>query len=105
MVVDLEPYKSVFVAVSIMALQSSRLSYTGLPFSTVTDVIAENGNARSPIEVTLWGITTDVSLVDRKAHFPILIKLFGRVTSVSLVPENADFPIEVKSSGRLIDIN
>jgi len=55
-----QPVINVLVAVSIMALQPSRLSYTILPSATTIDVKApQRLNATNPMLVTLLGIVTD----------------------------------------------
>ena len=69
MVVFLHPTISVLVAVSIIALQLLRLSYTVLPLETVIEV--------SPLQ-------------PENAPYPIVVTVFGMVTEVSpLQPENA----------------
>ena len=61
MVVFLQPTTRVFVAVSIIALQFSRLSYVLLPLSTTIAERAEQpSKALFPILVTLLGIVTEV---------------------------------------------
>ena len=58
-IVFLHPLINVFVAVSIMALQFSRESYTELPLSTFILVKPlQPPNAPSPIEVTELGMVT-----------------------------------------------
>mgnify|MGYP003432417551 CR=1 FL=1 len=58
-IVFLHPLINVFVAVSIMALQFSRESYTELPLSTFMLVKPPHlPNAPSPIEVTELGMVT-----------------------------------------------
>ena len=65
-IVFLQPLINVFVCVSMIALQFSRLSYTAFPFSTVMLVRpVQCQNASSPIVVTLLGIVT---LVRRGNH-------------------------------------
>ena len=62
MIVFLHPLISVLVAVSISALQFSRLSYLALPFSTTIDtrLVTSSGKKESPILTTLLGITIEV---------------------------------------------
>ena len=64
MIVFLHPLINVFVAVSIMALQFSRESYTELPLSTFMLVKPlQPVNAQSPISVTELGMMTLVKPV------------------------------------------
>ena len=68
MVLLLQPCMRVFVAVSIMALQPLRLSYTVLPFSTTIDVNSLHpAKALKLIAMIELGIVTDVMLVLLKA--------------------------------------
>ena len=60
-IVVLHPECSVFVAVSIIALQLFRESYTGFPSSTTIEVKPEHPpKACHPMFVTLLGIVTEV---------------------------------------------
>ena len=63
MVVFLQPVISVLLAVSIIALQALRESYTAFPLSTVIEVkVGQFRNACSPILFTLLGINIDARL-------------------------------------------
>ena len=72
------------VAVSIIALQFSRLSYMVLPFSTIIEVRAEQpSKAYVPIVVTLLGMVMEIrEMQDWKALHPMLSTLLGIVTEV-----------------------
>ena len=60
-IVFLQPNKSLFVAVSIMALQLSRESNIGLPSATFIDAaLMRPSNAYSPKDVTLAGSSKEV---------------------------------------------
>ena len=64
MTVVLQPVINVLSAVRIMALQLSRLSYTGLPDSTTMEVNpVQPLNTLLPIDVTELGIVMEVRLV------------------------------------------
>ena len=92
MVVFLQPEISVFVAVSIIALQLFRESYFVFPLSTTILVSPlQPSNAWSPIEVTEFGMVTDVSpRQSRNAPLPIEVTELGMSTEVSLLqPSNA----------------
>ena len=84
MIVFWQPIMRVLVAVLIIALQFSRLSYTVLPLSTIIDFKLEQlRKALCPILVTLLGIVTEVREEQlEKAIFPILVMLLGIVTEV-----------------------
>ena len=59
-----QPIIRVLVAVSIIALQFSRLSYIGFPDSTViASKPVHSQKASSPMLVTLLGIVTDAKLL------------------------------------------
>ena len=65
-IVFLQPLINVFVAVSIMALQFSRESYTELPLSTFMLVKPlQPENALEPIEVTELGMVMLVKPLQR----------------------------------------
>ena len=81
--VVLLPASKVFVLVMMMALQLLRLSYVGLPSSTTIVESGQRENARSPIEVTLFGMTIEVKEQDSKVYVPILVTVFGIVISLS----------------------
>ena len=83
-IVVLHPECSVFVAVSIIALQLFRESYTGFPSSTTIEVKPEQPlKALSPMLVTLLGIVTEVKPEQKKkAALPMLVTLLGIVTEV-----------------------
>ena len=85
--VVLQPCVSVFVAVSIIALQLLRLSYFILLLSTAIEVrLEQSENAPSPILVTLLGIVTEVRPVQpEKTLLPILVTLLGIVIAVNLL--------------------
>lgn len=120
-----QPFIRVLVAVSIIALQLSRLSYIGLPSSTVILVNeVQPPNTASPMLVTLFGIKILVNeeqpknarplilstpseitmLVNEeqpsKALFPIIFTLLGITTLVNEEqPEKAKLPIRFILSG------
>ena len=81
MVVFLQPAISVFVAVSIIALQPLRLSYTVLPLSTfMLARLRQSLNAWYPMLVTLFGMVMLARLVQLvNAWYPMLVTLFGIV--------------------------
>ena len=57
----LHPFKSVLVAILIIALQSSRESYIVLPLSTLMDVKPlQPEKTKLPIDVTLAGMVIEV---------------------------------------------
>ena len=100
--VFLQPATSVLLAVSIMALQPSRLSYTLLSAATVMLSRPEHSpNASYPMLVTLLGIST---LVRPKqlwnAPTPMLVTLLG--ISMLVRPEqpwNTQYPMLVTLLG------
>ena len=62
MIVFLQPERSVFVAVSMIALQLLRESYIIFPLSTTIEVKPlQLAKARLPIEVTELGTVTEVN--------------------------------------------
>ena len=77
---------TLFVFVWIMALQLSRLSYTGLPLSTVMEVrLSHFAKASSPMEVTELGMLTVVRLQhSEKALSPIYVTELGILMEVRL---------------------
>ena len=77
--VFLQPTIKAFDAVSIIALQLSRLSYFVLPEATIIDVRPlQYPNAHSPMLVTLEGISMDVKpLQTENAPSPMLVTLEG----------------------------
>ena len=83
-IVFLHPVINVFVAVSIMALQFSRESYTELPLYTFMLVKPlQPLNAPRPISVTELGMVTLVRpLQSRNAFTPIEVTELGMVTLV-----------------------
>ena len=82
--VFLQPAIRVLVAVSMIALQLSRESYTVFPFSTDMDVrLGQLEKANPPINVTLLGIVSDVRAEQPwKVLCPIDVTLLGIVTDV-----------------------
>jgi len=74
----LQPTISVFVAVSMIALQPFRESYSILPERTVIEVSPEQPEkAEEPMLVTLLGISTEVILVQpEKAEEPMEITVY-----------------------------
>ena len=78
-IVFLHPKISVFVAVSIIALQLSRESYLLLPLSTVIDVkLGQATKNALPIEVTELEIAIEVKLEQpRNARLPIEVTELG----------------------------
>ena len=87
MIVFIHPTISVFVDVSIIALHSSRLSYTGFSAATLMLVkLLQSSNAASPMLVTLDGISTLVRLLQPKqASSPMLVTPLGISTFVRLL--------------------
>ena len=83
-IVFLHTLINVFVAVSIMALQFPRESYTELPLSTIMLVRPlQLRNAYLPISVTDLGMVTIVKpLQFSNARSPILVTDLGMVTLV-----------------------
>ena len=81
------PAISVFVAVSIMALQLFRLSYAVFPDSTTMEVKPlQLLKALSPMEVTELGIVTEVKpRHPSKAHLPMEVTELPIVTEVKLL--------------------
>ena len=77
MIVFLQPAIKVFVAVSIIALQSLRESYIVFPVSTLIEVRPLQPLKTScPMSNTLFGMVTEVRPVQsRKADSPILVTL------------------------------
>ena len=102
----LHPVTSLFVAVSMMALQSFRLSYTLLPSSTtILFKYPPHTKGLSPIEVTLEGMNTEVREHPRNALFPIDVTLDGRSMKVRLSQsKNALFPIDVTLDGISMEV-
>ena len=93
-----QPAISRLVAVSIMALQLLRLSYTLLPLSTTIDVNDEHPlKDSSSITCTLLGMVIAFSEEQPQNARPrIRSTLFGRVIEVSAAcPSNANPSIEV----------
>ena len=82
-----QPTISVFVAVSIMALQLSLLSYAVFPDSTTMEVKPlQLLKALSPMEVTELGIVTEVKpRHPSKAHLPMEVTELPIVTEVKLL--------------------
>ena len=80
-IVFLHPLINVFVAVSIMALQFSRESYTELPQSTIKlHKPLQPPNALSPIEVTELGMVTLVKPLQYwNAYLPIEVTDLGMI--------------------------
>ena len=95
-IVFTQPDINSFVDVLIMALQSFRESYAGLPFSTIMDDSPE-GNGLVPILVTEFGITIEVKPLQlEKAIEPMLVTEFGISIEVKpLHPLNAEEPMLV----------
>ena len=79
-----QPCIRVLVAVSMIALQFSRLSYIGFPSSTTILVNeVQPANAASPMLVTFLGIKTFVNKEHlEKAKCPMLVTLLGMVIEV-----------------------
>ena len=84
MVVDWQPVISVLVAVSIIALQLLRESYTVLPLSTTMEVREEHqANAYLPMLVTELGMVMEVREEQpENAQLPILVTELGMVMNV-----------------------
>ena len=105
-VVFLHPLIRVLVAVSMIALQLLRLSYTLLPDVTVIDLRFLQLNASSPMLVTLLGIVMDANdSHPQKALSPMLVTLFGIVIDVKDEQfKKALSPILVTLFGMVIDV-
>ena len=74
------PRTSVFVAVSMIALQLFLLSYTGFSLSTVIfDKYEQFSNTSSPKDVTPFGIFILLNLAPLNAPSPIVFTLSGIV--------------------------
>ena len=92
----LQPYTSVFVPVSIMALQLSRLSYVVFPSSTMISSNAEqSAKILFPKDVTLFGILIDVRLLQPlNAYDSMAVTLLGII--VFLQPHTSVFvPVSI----------
>ena len=91
MIVLWQPAISIFVAVSIIALQLLRESKTVFPFSTLMDVRLEQPEKglRLLMRVTFLGMKIVVRLQPEKAYPPIYVTFSGIVTEVRLQPKNA----------------
>ena len=77
------PLINLFFAVSIMPLQLSRESYTGLPCSTTMARFAMVDKALGMIEVTLAGMVIALRLVQEpKATSSIAVTVLGMLTPV-----------------------
>jgi hypothetical protein len=96
-----QPQIRVFVLVSIIALQFSRLSYTVLPSATTMAVSAlQPLKAHSPILFTPFPITMEVREEQpQKASSPILVILSGITIEIKDVQLKAPFPILWTLSG------
>lgn len=108
MTVHLQPAISLFVEVSIIALQLFRESYLLLFGSTLIAVNSEQpAKASLPISVTELGIEMGVSLEHpSKAAFPISVMEFGRV--IDFNPKHlskAPLPIFITESGIVMDVS
>ena len=106
--VFLHPNKSLFAAVSIIALQFSLLSYTVLFSSTVIWLKPEHPEKPyAPMLVTLAEIVILVKdLQPLKALLPILVTAFGIIISDKLAqPKKAASSIFVTLSGMFIFSN
>ena len=104
-IVFLQPYNNLFVAVSIIALQLSLESNTGLLLSTTIDSnLLQYENIPVPIEVTELGIVIEVNLLIANAPLPIVVTEFG--ITIEVIPEywNTELPIVVTESGILIEV-
>ena len=105
--VDWHPAIRVLVAVSIMALQFSRESYTVLPLSTTKEVrLSQPLNALSPMLVTELGRVMEVrERQPSNALYPMLVTELGMVMEVreeQLL--NALSPMFVKELGRMMEV-
>lgn len=98
---------SVLVLVSMMALQLSRLSYTGLPCSTI--IVVRFGHASKAVSlmcVTEEGMVMLVRPVWAKAKFPMLSTALGIAMSVRFgQPVNAQFPMLVTLFGMVMPLS
>ena len=106
-IVFLHPAMIVLDAVSIIALQSSRESYTLLPLSTFIFVNSVHiPNADWPIVVTLLGMVIEVSLSHpTNASLPMLTTLLGMVTDVRRwQPRNAAEAMLVTLLGMITEV-
>ena len=101
----LHPTKSVLLAVSMIALQSLRLSYIVFPSSTVMDArLTQSVNGLVLIVVTLAEMLTSLSAEHlAKASSSILFTLLGIIMDLSVVhPSNAEAPIVVTGASKVI---
>ena len=99
------PTTSVFVAVSMMALQLFRESYTVLPSATVIcSMSGHEPKAFLPIKVTEDGISNDVREVDIKASYPMKATALPNATDASDEQfQNAVEPMVVTLFGNVMD--
>ena len=90
-IVFILPATSIFVSVSMMALQSSRESYFAFPLSTVIEVRSQPENALFPMLFTELGIVKEVRpLQPEKALSPIETTEFGiAIADRSFMPRKA----------------
>lgn len=105
MMVFLQPVISLFVAVSMIALQLSLESYLLLFGATARLASFEQRKkAFSPIAVTELGIVMDSSLEHpKKAHSPIVVTNSGIVMDIrEQQPKNASSPIVVMVLGMMV---
>jgi len=106
-IVFLHPATNVLVAVSMMALQLFRESYTLFAASTWMAVkLLQPQNAASPMLVTLEGMVMEVRpLQSWKALFPMLVTDFGMLMEVKpLQPQKAKFPMHVTELGMMMAV-
>ena len=99
-----QPFIRVLVAVSIIALQLSRLSYIGFPSSTTILVNAvQAANAASAMLVTLLGIKTLVNEEQPKKARPLMLVTLSGITTLlnEEQPEKALLGITLVPSGMI----
>jgi len=108
MVVVLQPFINVFVAVSIIQLLPFPELYAVFPSSTSILVnLLQERNALSPMLVTLFPIVILVNQVqEENADSPMLVTLFGISILVNQThKQNAELPILVTLFGIVILVN
>ena len=107
MMVDWHPAIRVLEAVSIMALQFSRESYTVFPLSTTIEVRAEQrSNADPPMLVTELGMVMEVREEQpANASYSMLVTELGRMIEVREEQFlNASSPMLVTELGRVMEV-
>ena len=106
MMVVLQPLIRVFVAVSMMALQLSRESYTVFPSSTVmVSKLVQPSKGLIPIDVTELGMVIEVKPDHPKAQSPMEVTELGISIELKTAhSSNVDSPMEVTELGMVIEV-